>query len=191
MTRLDDYAGRYPSVKMERRDGILQVTLHTEGKSLRWGMGVHAELPDAFGDIGRDPDNRVVIITGTGDEFSGPAATPGSTMFARRPSVQTMDRIHWEGRHLLMNLLNIEVPVISAVNGPAWRHSEIPLLGRWALSRRCCPSSSCCRVRGRSPKASPSARRCCCATRGSCSPSTSAAACMSCSATGWRWKAWP
>ena len=27
-----------------------------------------------------------------------------------------------------MNLLNIEVPVISAINGPAWRHSEIPLL---------------------------------------------------------------
>jgi len=27
-----------------------------------------------------------------------------------------------------MNLLNIEVPVISAINGPVWRHSEIPLL---------------------------------------------------------------
>ena len=27
-----------------------------------------------------------------------------------------------------MRLLDIEVPVISAINGPAWRHSEIPLL---------------------------------------------------------------
>ena len=27
-----------------------------------------------------------------------------------------------------MNLLNIEVPMISAVNGPAMRHSEMPLL---------------------------------------------------------------
>ena len=27
-----------------------------------------------------------------------------------------------------MKLLEIEVPVISAINGPAWRHSEIPLL---------------------------------------------------------------
>ena len=27
-----------------------------------------------------------------------------------------------------MKLLDIEVPIISAVNGPAWRHSEIPLL---------------------------------------------------------------
>jgi enoyl-CoA hydratase/carnithine racemase len=134
MTKLDDYADKYPSVRLERRGGILQVTLHTGGNSLRWGMEVHAELPDAFADIGRDPDNRVVIITGTGDEFSGPAATPGSTMFVKRPSVQTMDRIHWEGRHMLMNLLNIEVPVISAVNGPAWRHSEIPLLGDIVLA---------------------------------------------------------
>jgi enoyl-CoA hydratase/carnithine racemase len=29
---------------------------------------------------------------------------------------------------MLMNLMNIEVPVIGAVNGPAWRHSELPLL---------------------------------------------------------------
>jgi enoyl-CoA hydratase/carnithine racemase len=110
------------------------VTLHTAGKSLRWGLDVHAELPDAFADIGRDPDTRVVIITGTGDEFSGPAATPGSTLFTKRPSLETMDRVHWEGRHMLMNLLNIEVPVISAVNGPAWRHSEIPLLGDIVLA---------------------------------------------------------
>jgi enoyl-CoA hydratase/carnithine racemase len=134
MSNLSDYADRYPSVRFERRNQILQVTLHTNGGSLRWGMGVHAELPDAFSDIARDRENKVVIITGVGDEFSGPAATPGTTMFAQRPSVHTMDKIHWEGRHLLMNLLNIEVPVISAVNGPAWRHSEIPLLGDIVLA---------------------------------------------------------
>jgi enoyl-CoA hydratase/carnithine racemase len=134
MSKLEDYATRYPSVRMERRNGILQATLHTNGDSLRWGLEVHAELPDAFADIGRDPDNRIVILTGTGHEFSGPAATPGSTLFVKRPSLETMNRVHWEGRHMLMNLLNIEVPVISVVNGPAWRHSEIPLLGDIVLA---------------------------------------------------------
>jgi enoyl-CoA hydratase/carnithine racemase len=33
-----------------------------------------------------------------------------------------------------MNLLSIEVPVIAAVNGPAWRHSEIPLLSDIVLA---------------------------------------------------------
>lgn len=134
MTTLADYADRYPSARCERRNGILLVTLHTDGESLRWGMGVHAELPDLFADIARDRENRVMILTGTGEEFSGPAATPGTTMFAKRPSAHTMDRIHWEGRHLLMNLLNIEVPVIAAVNGPAWRHSEIPLMSDIVLA---------------------------------------------------------
>ena len=128
MSVLADYQGKYQSARLERRDGILQVTLHTEGQSLRWGFLPHGELPELFHDIGADRENRVVILTGTGAEFSGPRATPGTSSFPSRPSIERIDRIHWEGRHLLMNLLNIEVPVISAINGPAWRHSEIPLL---------------------------------------------------------------
>ena len=128
MSSFEEYANKYQTARMERRNGILQVTLHTEGQSLRWGFLPHGELPEAFHDIGADRENKVVILTGTGAEFSGPRATPGTSSFPSRPSIERIDRIHWEGRHLLMNLLNIEVPVISAINGPAWRHSEIPLL---------------------------------------------------------------
>jgi len=128
MSKLEDYASKYETIRMERRHGILQMTLHTDGDSLRWGFLPHGELPSAFYDVGADPDNRVVIITGTGAEFSGPRASPGTSSFPTRPSIERIDRIHWEGRHLLMKLLEIEVPVISAINGPAWRHSEIPLL---------------------------------------------------------------
>ena len=128
MSKLEDYANKYQCARFERRDGILQMTLHTEGQSLRWGFGPHGELPEAFHDIGADRENKVVILTGTGTEFSGPRATPGTSSFPARPSIERIDRIHWEGRHLLMKLLEIEVPMISAINGPAWRHSEIPLL---------------------------------------------------------------
>src|SRR6184192_4877073 len=128
MSSFGEYATKYKSARMERRNGVLQVTLHTDGQSLRWGFLPHSELPEAFHDIGADRENRVVILTGTGAEFSGPRATPGTSSFPTRPSIERIDRIHWEGRHLLMNLLTIEVPVISAINGPAWRHSEIPLL---------------------------------------------------------------
>src|ERR1700758_1486350 len=131
MSTLEDYANKYQSVRFERRDGILQMTLHTDGNSLRWGFGPHGELPEAFHDVGADRDNRVVILTGTGSEFSGPRATPGTSSFPSRPAPE---RIDWEGRHLLMRLLEIEVPVISAINGPAWRHSEIPLLGDIVLA---------------------------------------------------------
>ncbi len=128
MSVFSDYQHKFQSARLDRRDGVLQVTLHTDNQSLRWGFLPHGELPDLFHEIGADHDNRIVILTGTGTEFSGPRATSGTSSFPSRPSIERINRIHWEGRHLLMNLLGIEVPVISAINGPAWRHSEIPLL---------------------------------------------------------------
>ncbi|MDP3879484.1 MAG: enoyl-CoA hydratase/isomerase family protein [Dehalococcoidales bacterium] len=124
MAKLEEYADKYQTIQMERRNGILQVTFHTENGPLQWGTLPHREFPRAFGDIGSDPENKVVIITGTGDVFSGPKATPG--VRARGPA-WWWDKIYWEGKHLLMNLLNIEAPMISAINGPALRHSELPL----------------------------------------------------------------
>ena len=125
MVTLDEYANKYQSVRMERRDGILQITLHTNGGSLQWGGTSHEELPQAFHDIGSDPENRVVIMTGSGDAFTGP---PGTRESRPKRSPSQWDKTYREGKHLLMNLLDIEVPMISAINGPALRHSELPLL---------------------------------------------------------------
>ena len=79
-TRLEEYADKYRTIRMERRNGILQATFHTEGGPLRWGHigGAHAEFADAFEDIARDPENKVVIMMGTGDMFSGPRASKDS-----------------------------------------------------------------------------------------------------------------
>src|SRR6266852_4119783 len=125
MTRFADYATKYQTIRMERRDGILQMTFHTDGGPLQWGLLPHGEFPQAFRDVGSDPENKVVILTGTGDTYSGPRAAGGTGM---RSTPAQWDRVYWEGKHLLMSLLDIEVPMISAINGPAWRHSEIPLL---------------------------------------------------------------
>jgi enoyl-CoA hydratase/carnithine racemase len=125
MARFEDYARKYQSVRMERRNGILQLTFHTNDGPLQWGEVPHREFPEAFRDIGGDPENRVVIMTGTGEAFSGPRAAPDARL---RRTAREWDKTYWEGKHLLLNLLDIEVPMISAINGPALRHSEIPLL---------------------------------------------------------------
>jgi enoyl-CoA hydratase/carnithine racemase len=135
MGELSDYAGKYQTIRMERRDGILTVTLHTNGGPLQWGLLPHRELPLAFHDISNDHDNKVMILTGTGDTFSGPRVTNvGNPLFPARPSMEVVDRLLTEGKQGLMNFLAIEVPIISAVNGPAWRHSEIPLLADIVLA---------------------------------------------------------
>jgi hypothetical protein len=69
LIKFDDYAKKYQHIKMERRDGILQMTLHTNDAELKWGMGPHEELSYAFNDIARDHENRCVIMTGTGEAF--------------------------------------------------------------------------------------------------------------------------
>jgi enoyl-CoA hydratase/carnithine racemase len=125
MTQLRDYRDRYPSIRMEREDGILSLVFHTGGGPLQWAVKIHAEFADAFNDIARDTENRVIIMTGTGDLFTGPRA-------ATNPIVVT-DVVEWDhimrvGNRMLATFLDIEALVISCINGPALRHAEIPLL---------------------------------------------------------------
>lgn len=134
MSKFEDYANKYACIAMRRENGILEMRFHTGGAEFEWGLGPHAELPDAFNEVGRDRENRVVILTGTGAVYSGVRATPGAGAITKGITSTQFDRVHWEGRALLMNLLNIEVPVIAAINGPAWRHGEIPLLSDIVLA---------------------------------------------------------
>lgn len=126
--KLDDYADRFETIKLRREDGILELTLHTDGGPLRWGRTVHAELENAFHLIARDRDNQVVIMTGTGDEFSGPAPDAAANRAAHKMTPEEWGDLGWESKGLLNNLLAIDVPMISAVNGPAVRHAELPIM---------------------------------------------------------------
>ena len=129
MAKLEEYENKYETVKFERRNGILQVTFHSHGGSLKWGGPAHGEFGYAFADIGSDPENRVVIITGTGDDY---CAEFEGTRARRTP--KTWDLTYWEGKRLLTNLLEIEVPIIGAVNGPALIHAEIPVMSDIVLA---------------------------------------------------------
>jgi enoyl-CoA hydratase/carnithine racemase len=142
MSKFEEYQNKYKHVTMERRDGILQMTLHSEGAPLRWGGPPHEELSYAFNDVARDHGNRCVIITGTGDAFcaevdhgGGRGAPVGKTPGGEPAPpphagvrTTTWDHIYNDGKYLLMNHLNIEVPMIAAVNGPALIHAELAVL---------------------------------------------------------------
>lgn len=124
MRRFDDYRDAYQHVRMRREDGILELTLHSDGGSLHWGSGPHTELGHCFADVGTDPENRLIILTGTGDDFI--ARLDDSWVREMTPDV--WNEIYRNGRRLLTNLLDVEVPMIAAVNGPATVHAELALL---------------------------------------------------------------
>ncbi|QDQ82272.1 enoyl-CoA hydratase/isomerase family protein [Paraburkholderia megapolitana] len=130
----ESYKEKYRSIRMQRQDGILELHLHTEGGPLQWSLLAHNELESAFLEIGRDRENDVVILTGSGDSFCGPAIEPGRHPNRNIMTPETYDPIFWEGKHLMPNLLAIEAPVIAAINGPAVRHAEIPLVSDIVLA---------------------------------------------------------
>ena len=129
--QLADYKDRFDCASIERRDGIIEVTLGTNGGSLVWGPGPHRELAELFDAIGSDRENRVVILTGAGENF---CVDRDNSMSSLRSSADGWDQIYWEGKRLLESLLSIEVPVIGAVNGPAHHHAEIPIISDIVLA---------------------------------------------------------
>jgi enoyl-CoA hydratase/carnithine racemase len=125
LTRFEDYRTKYENARMRREDGILEVTLHTDGGALVWSEVAHRELGYAFYDIGADKENRVVILTGAGESFCAQIAPTG---WGDIKTPMGRDKVYWEGKRLHMNLLNVEVPMIAAVNGPAHTHAELALM---------------------------------------------------------------
>jgi enoyl-CoA hydratase/carnithine racemase len=126
-TSFDEYRNRYAHVQMTRDDkGILEVTFHSDGSDLLWSLAAHEDIAAGWEDIARDPLNRVVIVTGAGNSFiheGGIYAPDGNWV-----TPEAWQRVHHVGRRLVMGHLNIEVPMIAAVNGPATKHSEQALL---------------------------------------------------------------
>lgn len=125
MSKFPSYANAYANVKLTRsEDGVLEVAFHTNGGKLVFNGHTHEEFTDLFHQIGEDPDNRVVILTGSGDAFMDSIAPDGFDFFTPRG----YDKIFREGRKILMNILDIDVPMIAALNGPVLLHSEYVLL---------------------------------------------------------------
>mgnify|MGYP000845563733 CR=1 FL=1 len=128
--RFEDYRNRYQNIRLERQDGILTMTFHTGGNSLVWSARAHEELGYCFTDVGADRENKVVILTGAGENYCADIDA-GSFKLS---TAGDWDLTFYDGRRLLINLLDIEVPVISAVNGPARIHPEIPVLSDIVLA---------------------------------------------------------
>ena len=125
MSGFDAYRAGFSNARLTRsKSGVLEVALHTDGGTLVFNGHTHEQFVDLFHAIGSDPDNRVVILTGSGNAFMEIISPEGFDFFTPRG----YDKIYREGRKVLMNILDIEAPLIAAVNGPVRLHSEFVLL---------------------------------------------------------------
>ena len=105
------------------------MSLHTDGGPLQWNLDAQVEFVRAFTDVGADRENRIVILTGTGNEFSGPRLDPDAPFFhGAKLSPAGVHEVFVNARKMVNAVLGIEVPMIAAVNGPAKRHADLALM---------------------------------------------------------------
>ena len=124
-TTFESYRDAFPNARLSRDEaGVLEIALHTNGGKLIFNGHTHEQFVDLFRQVGEDRENRVVILTGTGDAFMDTIDGEGFDFF----SPVGYDKIWREGKKVLMNILDIEVPMIAALNGPVLLHSEYALL---------------------------------------------------------------
>src|SRR6267378_4343788 len=120
------YFSQYRSLKLTRdAQGVLVAEFHSNGKPLTFTAQDHTDFVDAFYRIAQDRANKIVIFTGTAGEFI-PAIDFASFGNVADPGIWS--QVHDEGVQILENLANIRVPVIAAIEGRAYVHSEYALL---------------------------------------------------------------
>lgn len=134
MSNLEHYATKYGNIACERRDGILQVRLHTRGGPWVFCEQSHHDLPLFFSDVAGDPENKVVILTATGDRFCTSFDVASFLTRLKADVVEARLRVRLDGVRMLTALADVEVPVIAAVNGPALVHAEIAMLADVVLA---------------------------------------------------------
>jgi len=126
----EEYKERFKDhYKLERReDGVVLAQAHTRDGSIQLSVENHRSLGQLFKAIGGDPENEVMIFTGSGDDFMMDADPDGFKL-------EVEDLRHWsyeyaykDGRINVSSLVNdLEIPTIGILNGPGF-HSEIALM---------------------------------------------------------------
>ena len=108
----------YQHILFERREpNILWITLHRPEVLNAADARLHTELVELWNTIERDPDVRVVVITGSGRAFS--AGGDLQLVEEAYRDYEEIVRILDEARDLVYNILRCSKPIISAINGPA------------------------------------------------------------------------
>jgi enoyl-CoA hydratase/carnithine racemase len=101
--------------------GVLLVEMNSHGGPFKFDARAHEQFVDAFYHISRDRDNKIVILTGKGGQWMGDIDF-GSFGDVSDPDVWS--KVHDEGTQIVENIANIRVPMICAVEGKAWVHTE-------------------------------------------------------------------
>lgn len=111
-----DYS-RYANLTVETAERVATVTFNRPERLNAFNRELHEELENVLVDLNGDEEVNAVVLTGAGKAFSAGGdlkamqASQGEPIVRRAPTGR--------GRRLIMNLLELQQPIIAAVNGDA------------------------------------------------------------------------
>ncbi len=110
---MTDYS-RFPTLLTELDRGVLTVTMNRPDRLNAVGDGMHEAFEDLWEDVARDPEVRVVVLTGAGRAFcaGGDVRSGGQPRSGKDAALPG-------ARRLIRNFLEVDQPIIAAINGDA------------------------------------------------------------------------
>jgi len=112
-----DYA-EYQHLTFDRRpSGVVLVTINRPEVMNATNARLHWELTQVWLTIDADPAARVALVTGAGRAFS--AGGDMSLVEEMAGNAAAAARTMREASDLVYNIINLDKPVVSAINGPA------------------------------------------------------------------------
>ena len=109
-----DYS-RYECLSVERDARVLTVALNRPQALNAINAQLHTELSQVFADIAQDADTEAVVLTGKGRAF----CAGGDIKWFQDMTPAQLDALFAEARKIIIDLLEVEQPIVAAVNGPA------------------------------------------------------------------------
>ncbi len=112
-----DYADYRHLLFEKRPHGVLLVTLNRPEVYNATNARLHWELTQLWLTVDRDPDTRAAVVTGAGKAFS--AGGDLALVEEMAGNFEAAGRTMREASDLVYNLINLDKPVVSAINGVA------------------------------------------------------------------------
>jgi enoyl-CoA hydratase/carnithine racemase len=104
------------------------VEAHTKGGPIQLSVENHRSVGQMFKTVGADPENEIMIFTGSGDEFMMDADPEGFKLEQDDLAYWAYEYAYKDGRINVSSLVNdLEIPTIGIINGPGF-HTEMCLM---------------------------------------------------------------
>lgn len=111
-----------------RPDGVVLAEAHTVGGPIQLSVENHRALGQMLKAIGADPQNEILILTGSGEEFMMDSDPEGFRLEEEDMAYWAYEYAYKDGRINVSSLINdLEIPTIGILNGPGF-HTEICLM---------------------------------------------------------------